>query len=247
MAVNNYKVGYKADYHKTFYVYPTIVYTYPAFQPPITNQITAHGGVWYAFTDRYISDDVARWEFNLSDCDFESVTAIGADITYNRFTNTNNQPILRIQISNATTPNVVITLNTVGKTATLYVGGAQGGETQGTWRASWPNKGTITYTNKYNVQTTLNVSSFNLGTSYNSGSSNLNYYIEDVLENTNIICTGIGVNIIDGYGRTSSDYTNIRFGTSSNYDSYSVNISTTKNYTFSNVERGTTYIIRSER
>lgn len=246
MAVNDYKVGYKADYHKTFYVYPTVVYTYPTFQPPIINQITAHGGSWYNFTDRYISDDVARWEFDLSDCTFESVTAVGADITYNLYTS-NNPPKLRVQISNPTTPNVTITLNTVGKTATLYVGGAQGGETQGTWRASWPDKGTIKYTNKYNVQTTLNVSSFNLGTSYNSGSSHLNYYIEDVLENTNIICTGIGVNIIDGYGRTSSDYTNIRFGTSSNYNSYPVDTSTTVTYTFTGVERGTTYIIRSER
>ena len=112
----------------------------------------------------------------------------------------------------------------------MYVGGSSGGETEQMFIASWPNKGTISYIDKYNEHKTVNVA--DLGLYINWENRNNEFWRSlDVKLGCDVVCSNIGLGY---FGKNNS---NLRFCNSeASYDKQ-VNIieNGVTSYTFKNV------------
>lgn len=112
----------------------------------------------------------------------------------------------------------------------MYVGGSSGGETEQTFIASWPNKGTISYIDKYNEPKTVNVA--DLGLYINWGNRDHKFWRSlDVKLGCDVVCSNIGL------GYFKKNQSNLRFCNSeASYDKQ-VNIigNGVTSYTFKNV------------
>lgn len=214
----NYFTGYK--YTKSITVPVTITYTRSMFQPPVTGPTTVK-------TDDSYND----FTIDLTDYILDStggITVTNANYTYDSSTNV-------IRITDVTGP-VTINITAHGIPCTIFVGGAQGGETQSTFTGSYPSTGTIKYTDIYGIQQIVNVA--DLGCSVGWRQSPKYARIYDVLVGSDIVCTNIGVTTKNGSGTTSGYYVSLRFGNvGTSYDSYSVTSSSRISYTFTNVQK----------
>lgn len=222
MSSINYFTGYK--YIRSITVPVTITYTRSMFQPPVTGPATVK-------TDDSYND----FTIDLTDYILDStggITVTNANYTYNSSTNT-------IRITDATGP-VTINITAHGIPCTIFVGGAQGGETQSTFTGSYPSTGTIKYTDVYGIQQIVNVA--DLGCSVGWRQSPTYARIYDALVGSDVVCTNIGVTTKNGSGTTTGYYVYLRFGNvGTSYDSYSVTSSSRVNYTFTNIQKESYY------
>lgn len=218
MSSINYNAGYK--YIKSITVPVTIVYTRSMFQPSVTGPTTVK-------TD----DTNIQFVVDQSSAIVESVSITNASCSYDP----SEDPTITLTIYNITGP-VTINITAHGIPCTIFVGGAQGGETQSTFTGSYPSTGTIKYTDIYGIQQIVNVA--DLGCSVGWRQSPTYARIYNVLVGSDIVCTNIGVTTKNGSGTTTGYYVYLRFGNvGTKYDSYSVTSSSRVNYTFTNIQK----------
>lgn len=146
------------------------------------------------------------------------------------------QNVAPMGISKAYVGNVLVYQRITQTPLWLYIGGHKGTDPiTGTEYGSYPNRGTITYTNIYNHTKTIDIATL---VSEGELGKDKNYRLQNIKPGSDVICEDIGLYV---YGFSGpSLYIQCRFtNTWGSYD-YSVRMwpyeTTTASYTFENVQ-----------
>lgn len=171
------------------------------------------------------SYETKTYTLTSSSCEIESVVGTNITCSYDQSTKTLtlSDPIGPVSLT-------FVTYYNENNLCWLYVGGHGGGETLQTFIASWPNKGTISYIDKYNEPKTINVADLGLYIRWKD-SSHAFWRIHDVKLGCDVVCSNIGLAYVN------KDNSYLRFSnTESLYDKQVLIIGNgTTSYTFTNV------------
>lgn len=180
--------------------------------------------------DTIKTDEIKTYTLTSNSCLIESVIGTNVTCVY-------DESSKKLTLSNPTGPVSLtfITYYNENNLCCLEVVGAIGGDTSHDYTGSWPNRGTISYIDKYNEPKTINVADLGLYLEWppNEGNPNKSFWTTlDVKVGCNVVCKNIGLHLV----RSQTQY--LRF--SNTYQSYDDKVLLTKDmvasYTFYNVK-----------
>ena len=179
--------------------------------------------------DTIKTDEVKTYTLTSNSCLIESVIGTNVTCVY-------DESSKKLTLSNPTGPVSLtfITYYNENNLCRLLVAGARGGDTSTSNTGSWPNRGTISYIDRYNEPKTINVADLGLyiGWPPNDGTDKRFWATLDVKVGCNVVCKNIGLYFVN----SQTQY--VRF--SNTYQSYDDKALLTKDlvasYTFYNVK-----------
>ena len=161
--------------------------------------------------DTIKTDETKTYTLTSNSCLIESVIGTNVTCVY-------DESNKKLTLSNPTGPVSLtfVTYYNEDNLCYLYVAGAIGGDTSQSYTGSWPNRGTISYIDRYNEPKTINVADLGLYLDWppNEGNPNKSFWATlDVKVGCNVVCKNIGLHLI----RSQTQY--LRFSnTNGSYD-----------------------------
>ena len=179
--------------------------------------------------DTIKTDEIKTYTLTNSSCLIESVIGTNVTCAY-------DESSKKLTLSNPTGPVSLtfITYYNENNLCRLLVAGALGGDTSTNYTGSWPNRGTISYIDRYNEPKTINVADIGLHLDWPPSDDRDKRFWStlDVKVGCNVVCKNIGLHLV----RSQTQY--LRF--SNTYQSYDDKALLTKDmvasYTFYNVK-----------
>lgn len=178
--------------------------------------------------DTIKTDETKTYTLTNSSCLIESVIGTNVTCVY-------DESSKKLTLSNPTGPVSLtfITYYNEDNLCYLLVAGALAGETSTSYTGSWPDRGTISYIDRYNEPKTINVADLGLHAAWPPSSGDKEFWRTlDVKVGCNVVCKNIGLHLV------KSQTQELKF--SNTYQSYDDKVLLTKDmvasYTFYNVK-----------
>lgn len=148
--------------------------------------------IFNAELDTIKTDEIKTYTLTSSSCLIESVIGTNVTCAY-------DESSKKLTLSNPTGPVSLtfITYYNEDNLCRLYVAGAVAGETSQTYTGSWPNRGTISYIDRYNEPKTINVADIGLHATWPPSSGDKKFWSTlDVKVGCNVVCKNIGLHLV---------------------------------------------------
>lgn len=142
--------------------------------------------------DTIKTDETKTYTLTSNSCLIESVIGTNVTCVY-------DESSKKLTLSNPTGPVSLtfITYYNEDNLCYLYVAGAMGGETSTSYTGSWPDRGTISYIDRYNEPKTINVADIGLHVTWPPSSGDKKSWSTlDVKVGCNVVCKNIGLHLV---------------------------------------------------